>query len=137
MGTSFFRGTVVGPTFQFDVPKLKFGLVSYGFPNTKECVLSNTSLVPMTFHLRVPGDGSVPSISAISDHNSIQHGFTPTGGPPKEFEIIPERGTLPPQSDTKIKVQFISNTAKKYEMALVVDVENVGEDILSLPIVAK
>ena len=31
----FSRGTVIPPTFQFNVPKIKFGLVSYG---EKNCV---------------------------------------------------------------------------------------------------
>ena len=26
----FYSGSVIGPTFQFDVPRLKFGAVSYG-----------------------------------------------------------------------------------------------------------
>ena len=31
----------------------------------------------------------------------------------------------------------MSTTVKKYEIALVVDVDGVGEEILSLPIIAK
>lgn len=50
-------GSVIGPTFHFNIPKLKFGVVSYGFVNTRECTLVNTSLIPMTFKVRVPADG--------------------------------------------------------------------------------
>ena len=33
----YFSGSVIGPTFHFDVPKLKFGTVSYGeFIKTSE-----------------------------------------------------------------------------------------------------
>ena len=53
-----FTGSVVGPTFEFDVPRLRFGHVSYGFTSSQVCTLRNTSLVPMRFKLRVPGDGS-------------------------------------------------------------------------------
>ena len=35
------------------------------------------------------------------------------------------------------QVDFVSTTVKKYEIALVVDVDGVGEEILSLPIIAK
>ena len=35
------------------------------------------------------------------------------------------------------QVDFVSTTVKKYDIALVVDVEGVGDEILSLPIVAK
>ncbi|XP_069113582.1 hydrocephalus-inducing protein homolog isoform X2 [Argopecten irradians] len=134
-----FSGSVIGPTFQFNVPKLKFGVVSYGFLNTQTCMLQNTSLVPMTFHLRVPGDGNTDSICCTSDLESESSPPLPKPGSglPREFEIIPASGTLQPQSETKITVKFISNTIKKYEMVMVVDVDNVGEEILSLPIHAK
>ena len=96
----------------------------------------------MSFHLRVPGDGITDSICGTSDLDSakseigtlsVSHG----AGPPREFEIVPATGTIPPQSEIKVTVNFISNTIKKYEMNLVVDVENVGEEIVTLPISAK
>ena len=34
-------------------------------------------------------------------------------------------------------MDFVSITVKKYEIALVVDVDGVGEEILSLPIITK
>lgn len=114
-----------------------------GFLNTQSCTLMNTSLVPMKFTLRVPGDGIAESICGTSDldSNRSQMGspapIATRAGPPKEFEILPESGILQPQSEVRITVNFISNTIKKYEMNLVVDVENVGEEILSLPIYAK
>ncbi|KAL3860158.1 hypothetical protein ACJMK2_010318 [Sinanodonta woodiana] len=137
-----FSGSVIGPTFQFDVSRLKFGTVSYGFRNTQTCTLMNTSLVPMTFKLRVPGDGITDSVCGTADLDSTHSEMgSPTpnqgAGPPKEFEIIPSSGVIQPQSEIKVTVNFISNTIKKYEMALVVDVESVGEEIVSLPITAK
>jgi len=97
----------------------------------------------MTYHLRVPGDGVTESICGTSDLDSARSEMgSPSpaatgGGPPKEFEIIPSSGTLQSKSDIKLTVNFISNTIKKYDMVLVVDVENVGEEVLSLPITAK
>lgn len=78
----------------------------------------------------------VESISSTSDITSTvsENGMM---SPPKEFEIVPAVGTINPQSEVKIEVRFISNTIKKYEMALVVDVDNVGEEILTLLISAK
>lgn len=121
---------------------LNFHLISFvlGFLNTQTCKLQNTSLVPMKFHLRVPGDGTTPSICCTDDFDNSstdRASPTPGAGPPKEFEIVPSTGTLQPQSEQKITVKFISNTIKKYELNLVVDVEKVGEDVLSLPISAK
>ncbi|XP_052230840.1 hydrocephalus-inducing protein-like isoform X4 [Dreissena polymorpha] len=138
-----FLGSVIGPTFQFNVPRLKFGTVSFGFLNTKTCTLSNTSLVPMKFNLRVPGDGVTASVCGTSDLDSVRSevGTSPSlalgAEQPREFEIIPASGTIPPQSEIKVTVKFISNTIKKYEMNLVVDVDKVGEEIVSLPITAK
>ena len=97
----------------------------------------------MKFHLRVPGDGNTDSVCGTSDLDSARSdmGTTPSlalgSGQPREFEIIPSSGSIPPQSEIKVTVNFISNTIKKYEMNLVVDVESVGEEIVSLPITAK
>lgn len=96
----------------------------------------------MTFHLRVPGDGITPSVCCTDDlDNSSMENDSPTppsgAGPPKEFEIVPSTGTLQPQSEQKVTVKLISNTIKKYEMNLVVDVEKVGEEVLSVPVTAR
>ena len=52
-----FRGHSVSPTFHFDLDRISFGVVSYGFLNSKTLTLTNTSEVPMRFALRIPGDG--------------------------------------------------------------------------------
>ncbi|XP_042303502.1 hydrocephalus-inducing protein homolog [Sceloporus undulatus] len=126
------KGCVIGPTFHFNVPSLNFGDVSFGFPRTLSCCLSNTSLVPMTFHLRVPGDGSGdPSITSQDQATDISRpswrmaGFT--GAKPKEFAITPHCGTIHPLGTMDIQVTLCSNTVKSYETALVVDVREVGK----------
>ncbi|KAH3778724.1 hypothetical protein DPMN_180194 [Dreissena polymorpha] len=97
----------------------------------------------MKFNLRVPGDGVTASVCGTSDLDSVRSevGTSPSlalgAEQPREFEIIPASGTIPPQSEIKVTVKFISNTIKKYEMNLVVDVDKVGEEIVSLPITAK
>jgi len=119
---------------------LSFYLI--GFLNTKTCTLTNTSLVSMKFHLRVPGDGVTDSICGTSDLDNVgSEVMTPSlmlgTDPPREFEIIPNSGSIPPQSEIKVTMKFISNTIKKYEMNMVVDVDSVGEEIVTLPITAK
>lgn len=114
-----------------------------GFKHTQTCSLMNTSLVPMSFHLRVPGDGHTPSICATSDldpetprtASTPRHGLS--GSLAKEFEILPSTGTIPPQSEMKVAVTLTSNQMRKYENVMVVDVDHVGEEILSLPITAR
>ncbi|XP_073911808.1 hydrocephalus-inducing protein homolog [Castor canadensis] len=136
------RGCVIGPTFHFNVPALHFGDVSYGFPHTLICSLNNTSLVPMTFKLRVPGDGlgpkSIPSYEQDSDNRRLSRTSEETPiMKPKEFTIAPTHGTIRSQGFAPIRVTLCSNTVKKYELALVVDVEGVGEEVLALLITAR
>uniref|UniRef100_A0A7M4E0K5 HYDIN axonemal central pair apparatus protein n=1 Tax=Crocodylus porosus TaxID=8502 RepID=A0A7M4E0K5_CROPO len=135
-------GCVIGPTFHFSVPFLNFGDVSFGFPRTLSCCLCNTSLVPMTFNLRIPGDGpsdpSVTSVVQISDITRPSWRKGPQGNvKPKEFTILPSSGTIRPQGFLDIQVTLCSNTVKKYETALVVDIDGIGEEVLALLITAR
>ncbi|KFV73572.1 Hydrocephalus-inducing protein, partial [Struthio camelus australis] len=136
------RGCVIGPTFHFNVPSLHFGDVSFGFPCTLSCCLNNTSLVPMTFTLRIPGDGpgepSVSSFAQISDDTRPSWRRGVRGHvKPTEFTITPCRGTVRSQGLLDIQVTLCSNTVKKYELALVVDVDGVGKEVLALLLTAR
>uniref|UniRef100_A0A3B3Y9W6 HYDIN/VesB/CFA65-like Ig-like domain-containing protein n=1 Tax=Poecilia mexicana TaxID=48701 RepID=A0A3B3Y9W6_9TELE len=137
-----FRGCVIGPTFHFDVYELNFGDVAFGFPATQTCTLFNTSFVPMTFALHVMGDGlgprSITSTQQVSDLSPKSWQGYPTWDRflrPVEFTVSPTTGTVDAMSDVSIKVTLCSNTVKKYELALAIDVEGVGEEItiLNLP----
>ncbi|XP_015443273.1 hydrocephalus-inducing protein homolog isoform X1 [Pteropus alecto] len=136
------RGCVIGPTFHFNVPALHFGDVSFGFPHTLICSLNNTSLVPMTFKLRIPGDGvgdkSIRGCEQYSDNKrpSWNKDEVPIMKP-KEFTITPSCGTIRSQGFAAIRVTLCSNTVQKYELALVVDVEGIGEEVLALLITAR
>ncbi|XP_036605974.1 hydrocephalus-inducing protein homolog [Trichosurus vulpecula] len=136
------RGCVIGPTFHFNVPSLDFGDVSFGFPHTLTCSLNNTSLIPMTFKLRVPGDGdgepSVTSLEQTLDINkSSWKNESPPAIKPREFTINPVSGTIRSQGFIAIRVTLCSNTVQKYQLALVVDVEGIGEEVLALLITAR
>uniref|UniRef100_H2ZTJ9 Uncharacterized protein n=1 Tax=Latimeria chalumnae TaxID=7897 RepID=H2ZTJ9_LATCH len=134
-------GCVIGPTFHFTSPSLHFGEVSFGFPSTLTCTLNNTSLVPMTFDLHVPGDGtgdpSVTSDKQVSDQRRSTWSYSKCGVKPKEFTVTPNHGTLRAQGQMDIEVTLCSNSVKNYELALVVDVQGVGEEVLTLPILAR
>ncbi|XP_074748293.1 hydrocephalus-inducing protein homolog isoform X5 [Strix uralensis] len=136
------RGCVIGPTFHFDVPALHFGDVSFGFPYTLSCRLTNTSLVPLTFNLRIPGDGlGEPSVSSsvqMSDNTRLlrRKGAQPRLRP-TEFTIKPRRGTIRPLGFLDIQVTLCSNTVKSYELALVVDVCGVGKAVSVLLLTAR
>ncbi|NXX22836.1 HYDIN protein, partial [Podargus strigoides] len=136
------RGCVIAPTFHFDVPSLHFGDVSFGFPHTLLCRLTNTSLVPMTFSLRIPGDGSgAPSVTSFAQMSDNAHRSWRKGAQghvrPMEFTIIPCRGTVRALGFLDIQVTLCSNTLKMYNLALVVDVDGVGKEVLALPLTAR
>ncbi|NXF97015.1 HYDIN protein, partial [Eubucco bourcierii] len=136
------RGCATGPTLHFDVPSLHFGDISFGFPHSLSCRLTNASLVPLPFTLRVPGDGtaepSVPSAVQVLDntHPSWREGAK-GHCKPCEFSISPCRGTIRSLSFVDIQVTLCSNTVGTYELALVVDVDGVGQELLSLPLTAR
>ncbi|XP_068024510.1 hydrocephalus-inducing protein homolog [Melanerpes formicivorus] len=134
------RGCVTAPTFHFDVPGLHFGEVSFGFPHSLSCRLTNSSLVPMAFALRVPGDGtaepSLPSTALLLDPSHPAWGGRAQGHP-REFSISPGRGTIRPLSFVDIQVTLCSNTVGPYELALVLDVDGVGQELFSLPLTAR
>ena len=85
--------------------------------------------------MHVMGDGQTDSISSTSEYDSTSNSGSNLA--PKEFEIIPSNGNIPPQSKIKVTVKLTSNTIKKYDMSLAVDVDGVGEEVVSLPISAK
>ncbi|XP_029109512.1 hydrocephalus-inducing protein homolog [Scleropages formosus] len=137
-----FRGCVIGPTFQFNVPELSFGDVSFGFPHTLTCSLNNTSLVPMTFDLRILGDSSgPPSLAAedqVLDLNRTDWGPKSSRRiRPREFTLSPSSGSLRAQGVIDIQVTLCSNNIQVYNFALVVDVQGVGQEVLALPIHAR
>lgn len=88
---------------------LFYALTPKGFPHTLTCSLSNTSLVSMSFGLRIPGDGtgrdSVTSTEQITEleRNDWKLGDR-TSERPREFSVTPSSGTIRAQSRVDIKV---------------------------------
>lgn len=112
-----FKGKVIGPTFYFNEERLDFGLVSYGFLNSRSLTLHNTSQIPMGYTLRIPEDGKFME---------------------REFGISPNTGNIMPGDKANIKVDFISETVKKYlDYGVVIDVDGVGQSLMNIPITAE
>eukprot|EP01065_Artemidia_motanka_P026772 TRINITY_DN32019_c0_g1_i1.p1 TRINITY_DN32019_c0_g1~~TRINITY_DN32019_c0_g1_i1.p1 ORF type:complete len:3749 (+),score=1074.75 TRINITY_DN32019_c0_g1_i1:85-11331(+) len=107
-----FKGRVIGPTFHCDVDEIDFGNVSYNFMHRRSFNLVNTSEIPMRFHLRVPED---------------------TG---REFDIIPAAGLVLPHGKKNIQLEFLSDTVHEYNAHLVVDIDEVGDNLYSVPVKA-
>jgi hydrocephalus-inducing protein len=109
-----FKGTVIGPTFNFNKDDLVFGTVPYGFLSTTSVTLQNTSEIPLQYKLRIPQDGKFMQ---------------------REFGIEPAQGTIYPQDKGEIKIDFVSQTCKSYDdYTLVIDVDGVGECLKKIPI---
>ncbi|KXZ49496.1 hypothetical protein GPECTOR_21g722 [Gonium pectorale] len=110
-----FKGRVCAPSFEVDVEGLDFGVCSYGFRYTKEFQLTNTSEIPLRFSWRVPNDTEEP----------------------REFQILPAKGTILPHGKVKINVEFVSRTVQRYRTELVMDIPGVAERQLVLPLIGE
>ncbi len=92
----------------------------------------------MTFNLRVASDGEardsvIPTGRSSGDLNrddADDYNF-------KEFSLTPSIGIIPPQSEVKVLVEFVPHFIKKYETSLIVDIEDVGMELMNLPISAR
>jgi len=77
---------------------------------TKELMVANTSEIPMRFSWRVPADTAED----------------------KEFQIIPQKGSILPGGKQKIGIEFVSQTVQRYNQDLVMDIPMVRSRRTSL-----
>ncbi|XP_029813970.1 hydrocephalus-inducing protein-like [Manacus vitellinus] len=138
------RGHVTGLSLHFSTGGLDFNDVSFGFPQTLSCHLISTSVVPITFHLRIPGDGqgqpSLRSSDQVKDnaHPSWEKGtLAPCQEKPMEFTITPSTGTIPSQGSQEIRVTLCSNDVGQYDCDMVLDVDGFGKEVLALCLKAR
>ena len=110
------RGHVRAPEFEFKSPSIDFGVVSYQFEKEKVIELENKSMVKFRFHLR------------ISEDNKNNE---------KEFEIEPESAEIKEEETMKIKVKFMPHQKDNYFKVMVLDIDGVGKDMKSIPIIAR
>jgi len=83
--------------------------LTQGFPQTLTCRLSNTSVVPMSFGLRIPGDGtglaSSTSMDQVTHLNRSEWGLgDETKRRPKEFILSPSTGSVRAMAEIDIQV---------------------------------
>ncbi|XP_077642374.1 hydrocephalus-inducing protein [Lonchura striata] len=135
------KGNVTRPTLHFDLDELSFGDISFGFPYTQSCRLTNTSSVPVTFKLRVLDDGTQPAVNVFDQIHSNSDPSWREGirfyVEPKEFTMNPSQGTILPQGHQDIEVTLCSNTVMEFCRRMLVDLEGVGEGVASLVITAR
>ncbi|XP_059340033.1 hydrocephalus-inducing protein homolog [Ammospiza nelsoni] len=135
------RGSVTAPSLHFDLAELDFGDISFGFPYTQRCRLTNSSAVPLTFQLRMSDDGTQPAVDSV---DQIRRDTDPAWSKgihfrvePREFTINPSGGTILPQGHRDIEVTLCSNTVMEFYRRLLVDLEGIGKGVASLIITAR
>ncbi|XP_038004430.1 hydrocephalus-inducing protein-like [Motacilla alba alba] len=135
------KGCVTGPSLHFDLPELEFGDISFGFPYTQSCRLTNTSVVPVTFKLRMSDDGTQPAVSSFDQIRNDRDPAWKKGihfyEEPREFTVNPSQGTILPEGHQDIEVTLCSNTVMKFYRKMLVDLEGIGEGVASLIISAR
>ncbi|RLV96419.1 hypothetical protein DV515_00012610 [Chloebia gouldiae] len=135
------KGSVTGPTLHFDLNELSFGDISFGFPYTQSCCLTNTCPVPVTFKLRMSDDGTQPAVNVFDQIRSDSDPSWREGihfyVEPREFTINPSQGTILPHGHQDIEVTLCSNTVMDFYRKMLVDVEGVGRGVASLVITAR
>ncbi|XP_064282323.1 hydrocephalus-inducing protein-like isoform X2 [Passer domesticus] len=135
------KGSVTGPSLHFDLPELDFGDISFGFPYTQRCRLTNSSPVPVTFQLRMSFDGTQPAVDSVDQIRCHSDPAWRKGihfyVEPREFTITPSRGTILPQGHQDIQVTLCSNSVMEFYRKMLVDLEGFGKGVASLVITAR
>ncbi|CAH8527146.1 unnamed protein product [Schistosoma turkestanicum] len=140
-----FSGTVVGPTFHFNVSSVEFGQVSYGFSKEKMITLYNTSFIPMDFILRIANTNNdndhddkdvSDQMAMINDQtdNKQNESLNTMSNLNKSFQLTPNCGNLLPMSSINILIQFRPKYLGIKQYKLLVDIVNVSKQAHWLPI---
>ncbi|KAM3664994.1 hydrocephalus-inducing protein homolog [Ammospiza maritima maritima] len=130
------RGSVTGPDLYFDVPDLDFGDVSFGFPCTKSICLTNNSVVPVMFKLRMSEDGMQPAVSSF-DQIRKEEGFcySETLLYTWTSRRIEAKSSL---KNWRIShVTLCSNTVTRFKRRLLVDLQGIAKEVATVFIIAR
>ncbi|CAN8216874.1 unnamed protein product [Coccothraustes coccothraustes] len=135
------KGSVTVPSLHFDLPELDFGDISFGFPYTQRCRLTNSSPVPLRFQLRMSDDGTQPAVDSV---DQIRRHSDPAWRKgihfyvePREFTMNPSQGTILPQGHQDIEVTLCSNTVMEFRRGMLVDLEGIGKGVAKVIITAR
>ncbi|XP_059337753.1 hydrocephalus-inducing protein homolog [Ammospiza nelsoni] len=130
------KGSVTGPDLYFDVPDLDFGDVSFGFPCTKSICLTNNSVVPVMFKLRMSEDGMQPAVSSF-DQIRKEEGFcySETLLYTWTSRRIEAKSSL---KNWRIShVTLCSNTVTRFKRRLLVDLQGIAKEVATVFIIAR
>lgn len=112
-------GQVVPPSILFDVEKLDFGHISYGFPTERSFKLKNLSNVPINVSLE-----------------PVNHEKQPFNMSEEEYRFEPQNVLLKSSEEREIKVCLTPKSVAYYENYISVNVADVAEGLYYLPVSA-
>ncbi|XP_056371926.1 hydrocephalus-inducing protein-like, partial [Oenanthe melanoleuca] len=135
------KGFVTRPSVHFDIEEIDFGDISFGFPYTKTCRLTNPSPVPLTFKLRMSDDGTQPAVNCFDQIRKPNDPSWRDGihfdVEPREFTMNPSQGTILPWEHQDIEVTLCPKTVMEFYRRMLVDLEGIGNGVASLTITAR
>lgn len=113
--TITFTGKVIGPSFLISPKQINFGGVGYGFLHTEKLTIENKSEIPFDFKLRMSHDGTFER---------------------REFQIIPEIGTVKKFGKIEVTIEFIPISIRKYNLSIYFDIDKFGQKLAEIPLTA-
>lgn len=108
-------GKVIGPSFSINPRRIDFGGVGYGFLHTAKLEIENKSEIPFDYKLRMSIDGSFER---------------------REFQIIPESGTIQKYGKSESIIEFIPISIRSYDLKIYFDIEKYAEKLCEIPVTA-
>lgn len=118
-----FKGHVIAPSCRFDLGTnkigtnggIEFGAVSLLQSKPVTVSLINDSKVDIRFKLRISSDSEDHNIASI-------------------FDIKPSSGSIKSMSNLPITITFRPDIEKAYDIVILMDMEDIGYDMLTLPV---
>ncbi|KAF6206710.1 hypothetical protein GE061_017946 [Apolygus lucorum] len=125
------KGNVVGLPISIDVEELNYGVVALGFSNSLTFSFINDGDNHFEYTFVIANDGTQTPLRISEFTQNIRRKFPPS---PKEFTITPSRGVIKPKSRISVEVVFIPNKYYERPTELLVLVNGVPVEDLSLRI---
>ncbi|EAY09922.1 hypothetical protein TVAG_481960 [Trichomonas vaginalis G3] len=110
------RGRVIGPTFDISPKTINFGTVSFGFLYTQTLEITNDSEIPFNYDLAIHQD---PTFDL------------------REISILPNHGTVQGFAKQKLKLEFLPNTLRNYDLSLQLTSPEYEKVLQTIPIKAE
>ncbi|KAI5737279.1 hypothetical protein M8J76_011757 [Diaphorina citri] len=110
-------GRVRSVSLEFCSPLIDFGNVSFGFPVSRTLEFHSNSPDPVSFLIRVDGDGRESPLT-YEDYLSAPYQEMSAPPCPREFLVEPERGVVQPGCSARIKITLTCNRLRRFSSLL-------------------